>query len=164
MTRCGSGRLGLVGFLQLTDSAFPAGGFGHSGGIEALGARGLVRDAASLEAILAGHRRLTLARGDAWFVGRAYRAAEGFDAPGLCAVASTELAARPAEVQRSAALALGRNLLRTASATLEEDGGGQKLAFAASALGDRAPRATAFGAVAAVLGTGEEEAIEGYVY
>ncbi len=42
---------------QLADAAFPAGGFAHSGGVEAVARRGLVQDSAQLEQLL--HDQLT---------------------------------------------------------------------------------------------------------
>jgi urease accessory protein len=42
----------LLRLLQLTDSAFPTGAFAHSFGLETYVARGVVRDAAALEAFI----------------------------------------------------------------------------------------------------------------
>jgi urease accessory protein len=57
---------------QLADSAFPTGGFAHSGGLEAAWQHGAVRDAAALEAYIDASLRQA-ARGPAVFVAAAWR-------------------------------------------------------------------------------------------
>lgn len=139
------------------------GGFAHSDGVEALVADGLLASREELEALLAAHRRLSLVAGDAWVVGRAHRSAAERDWASLAAVAVHDLALRPAAAQRRASLALGRSLLRVAlTIALPAEAGA--LEAVAAALGERTPRPTAFGAVAAVLGAGERDAVEAYGY
>lgn len=139
------------------------GGFAHSDGLEALAADGLVGGSAGIESLLSAHCRLSLRRGDAWFVREAYRAAEAGDAAALRACARSDVAARAALVQRRAALALGRNLLRVARAIAgprEESA----LASVALALEDDTPRASVFGSLACVFDVDEASAVEGHVY
>jgi urease accessory protein len=78
-------------------------------------------------------------------------------------VAAEDLAARPAETQRAASLSLGTSLLRTVAA-LATPAEVEAVSGLEAALGGRAPRATAFGAVAAVLGAAEEDAAEAHAY
>jgi urease accessory protein len=78
-------------------------------------------------------------------------------------VAELELAARPAGVQREAALAVGGGLLRAAMASALA-GESARVEWIAGSLAGRAPRAAVFGAVSEAFGAGEEQAIEAYAY
>jgi urease accessory protein len=94
---------------------------------------------------------------------RAWGAAANRDADALRLTAERDLAARPAATQRQAALAVGANLLRAArAAALAEERPG--VDWVAATLSGWAPRASAFGAVAAALGASEEDATPAYVY
>jgi urease accessory protein len=139
------------------------GGFAHSDGLEALAAEGLVAGSAGIESLLAAHCRLTVRRADAWFVREAHRAAGAGDATALRACAREDVAARTALVQRRAALALGRNLLRVARA-IAGPGEAAALEDIAGALGDDTPRATVFGALAHAFDVDGDSAVEGHVY
>ena len=122
----------MLGLLLLADSRLPSGGHGHSGGVEALVDRGLLRSEADLAAFLAGRlrdRRGRARRG----CGRRVRAGgagmSAGDAPdterreGHPAGTATDWAAwdhavsarLPAAATRAASYAQGAALLRTAA-------------------------------------------------
>jgi urease accessory protein UreF len=78
-------------------------------------------------------------------------------------VAELELAARPAGVQREAALAVGGGLLRAALAAALA-GESARVEWVAESLAGCSSRATAFGAASEAFGAGEEQAAEAYAY
>ena len=104
----------MLGLLLLADSRFPAGGHGHSGGVEALVDRGLLRSEDDLRNFLAGRLR----------TGAAVLGAAAAVACSLAADAVTDptwerwdaaVSARiPAAATREASWAQGAALLRTA--------------------------------------------------
>lgn len=122
----------------------------------------MLEGAEQLEPLLRAHR-LALGVADGWFVRAAHAAASAHDGGALRDVAGDELASRPAEVQRRAALAFGHALLRAASALAT--GPEQKIvAWVQETLAANAPRATSFGSVAYALGAAAEEAAEAHAY
>ena len=150
----------LLTLLQLADSAFPAGGFAHSDGLEAL--IDIADPHVDVGDVLVAHARMSLGPGEAWFVRRGHRAADGSPA-GILRAAKEDVAARPSRLQREASLTLGGGLLRV-SADLATDDEARAVERVRDALGSVTPRATAWGAVARVLGVGEREAAAGLVY
>jgi urease accessory protein len=91
---------------QLADSTFPAGGFAHSGGLEAAWQAGLITDASGLAGLLGSSLRQT-ARGAVPFVAATCRDPSRFDhADELCdAVLSNHVANRASRLQGQAYLA-----------------------------------------------------------
>lgn len=136
--------------LQLADSAFPAGAYAFSDGLETLTTRGEVRGAADLTAFLRGQ----LAHG--WGVQDAPACALAWEAE---AGALRDLDAllddlKLVEGPRRASLRVGANLRRAARALwpAEED-----------ALPPTRHHATTFGALAGALGATREAAVTAYV-
>src|SRR5579862_8568273 len=104
--------------LLLTDSRFPAGGFAHSGGLEAAVERGLTP--AEVPEFLSGRLR-GVSGPEAFLIVAAARGARGADERSL-AVLDLEAAARcPSHALRATATRLGAQLLRTAAAVWPED-------------------------------------------
>jgi urease accessory protein len=102
--------MGRAALLILADGRFPAGGYAHSGGMEAAVASGSVYDAASLETFCQG--RLHTAGLTA--AGLAASAAAGHDPLALDEAAD---ARTPVPALRQVARRLGRQMLRAARAT-----------------------------------------------
>lgn len=157
-------RAGRLGLLQLADSGFPAGGFAHSGGIETLVRSGAIRDATGLLALLRAQRRLSLDSGDAWFVRNAWEATRQGDGHRLAAIATEDVAARPAASQRRSALGLGQALLRASAAVFREEPAREQHAWVTSTLGDEAPRATVFGSILSVARADRDGAVDAYLF
>lgn len=100
------------GLLLLADSRLPSGGHGHSGGVEALVDRGLLRSEADLAAFLAGR----IATGAAVPAGAAAAACALAVEDDGWAVWDHAVSARlPAAATRAASYAQGTALLRTAA-------------------------------------------------
>jgi urease accessory protein len=101
--------------LLLADGRFPAGGYAHSGGLEASIASGHVHDLASLESFLTG-RAGTVGLVAAAFAAAACRAARAHDTVRLAGL-DIELDARtPSPAQRATSRQLGRQLRRVMAA------------------------------------------------
>lgn len=105
--------LALLGAVQYADSAYPAGGFAHSFGLETAVAEGQISDAATLEQALRTLLERQLALTDAV-------AAAACARPDLARDAFTVIdrrlsATRAARESREASLRMGRRLLETAA-------------------------------------------------
>ena len=135
--------------LLLGDGRFPAGGYAHSGGLEAAVTSGGVRDIASLEAFLNG-RVATAGYVAAAFAAAACHAYHARDEDRLEAL-GPELDARiPSPAQRAVSHRLGRQLAR-ALETIHPD---SRLAK----LGPSPHQPIVFGVAAAGFGLGPREA------
>ncbi len=140
--------------LLLTDSRFPAGGYAHSGGLEAAVEDGLAVD--GVPGFLTG-RLLGVAGPEAHLAAAAARA-ESLDE--LLRL-DLEAAARcPSPPLRTAATRLGAQLLRTAATVWPDDPRIGRYRAASSTT----PRPVAFGLVAAVAGLDAYEAAFAYLY
>ena len=141
-------------FLLLTDSRFPAGGYAHSGGLEAAVEDGLSVD--GVAAFLSG-RLYGVAGPEAHLVAAAARA-ETLDE--LLAL-DLEAAARcPSPPLRTAATRLGAQLLRTAVTVWPDTALIERYRAASSTT----PRPVAFGLVAGAAGLDAHEAAFAYLY
>lgn len=139
--------------MLLADGRFPAGGYAHSGGLEASIRAGRVRDVAGLEAFLRG-RAATTGLVSAAFAAAGWGAfATGTDFDVLAA----ELDARmPSPAMREVSRTLGRQL-RRAVARMRPDPGLERLG--------RAPhQPLALGAASVVLGGGPHDAAAAALY
>jgi urease accessory protein len=104
--------------LMLLDSRAPAGGHGHSGGLEAAVTAGFVAGLPDV-AEFCEHRLRTAGRVAAAFAAAAARLWRGGDGPGRWAELDAELGARlPAEAARTASRQLGSGLRRLLAATV----------------------------------------------
>lgn len=144
----------LFSLLQLCDSAFPSGGFAHSGGLEAALQRGEVARA-SLPGFVAIAVRQA-GRGMLPFVTSAHEAPARW--PALDE--ACELFLR-GHVQNRASRELGRGLLEAAGRALPE---AAPLLARVRATGMAAHHAPAFGAVFAALGFGRAETQAAYLH
>lgn len=135
---------------QLVDSTFPAGGFAHSGGLEAAWQAGLLGDASGLPGLLRSSLRQT-ARGAAPFVAATCRDPTRFEhADVICdAVMSNHVANRASRSQ-------GQAFLATASRVFAQPAIGEFAAASRSSVAGAARRCLhlgpVFGVVAAGLG------------
>jgi urease accessory protein len=143
--------------LLLTDSRFPAGGFAHSGGLEAAVESGLT--AAEVPAFLVGRLR-GVAGPEAILTVAATRAARAAD-EAMLADLDLEAAARcPSPALRTTATRLGAQLLRTAATVWPDDP-------SLAAYRERSsitPRPVAFGVVAAAAALGDLDSAVAYLY
>jgi len=144
----------MLPLLLLTDSRFPAGGYAHSGGLEAAVEAGL--EVSDVPAFLRGRLR-----GVAWpeaCLAVAARRVDGVDA--LLELDAEAVARCPSPPLRLASTRLGSQLLRTATAVWEH----APLLEAYRVASTSTPRPVAFGAVAAVAGLDEHATAYAYLY
>ncbi len=142
----------MLPLLLLTDSRFPAGGYAHSGGLEAAVADGLTVD--QVPAFLCGRLR-----GVGWPEAcLAVAARRAGDVEELLRLDAEALARCPSPPLRLASSRLGSQLLRTASTVWP---GALDEYRAAS---EATPRPVAYGAVAAAAGLDDRETAYAYLY
>jgi urease accessory protein len=140
--------------LLLTDSRFPAGGYAHSGGLEAAVEAGLALE--DVPAFLQGRLR-GVASAEAHLAVAAARAARAGELEALLGLDAEALARCPSPPLRMAASRLGAQLLRSAAVVWPTVG---CYAEASSST----PRPVAFGVVAAAAGLADLELAHAYLY
>ena len=145
-----------LSLLLLTDGRFPAGGYAHSGGLEAAVEDGL--GVAAVPAYLAGRLRGVASAESALAVAAA-RAARAGDLDMLVVLDAEAQARCPSPPLRAAATRLGAQLLRSA-AVVWDDGTLDRYREASAVT----PRPVAFGVVAAAAGLGDRELAQAYLY
>ncbi len=153
----------LISLLHFADSAFPAGGYAHSLGLESYCAAGLVTDRAGLEAFLRALLEGSVGPCDATAAAGAVRATARGDA-GACAELDRTLEAmKPVRELREASRQMGRQTLRVGAALTGDD---RLRAYLADLDGARVPghHAIAFGLVGGALGWAAEDAAAALLY
>jgi urease accessory protein len=143
--------------LQIADSAFPTGGFAHSGGLEAAVQHGRARTSADLGAYVGEHL---------WNVGRASLpfVTAAFDGPGeVWALDAWSDAAITSHVANRASRTQGRTFLATCARIFDEP---PVTAMAARARARQVPAhlGPVFGATLAALGAARREAQALFLY
>lgn len=108
ITRMNEGLPWLAPLLQVSDSAFPTGGYAHSAGFEQIVQLGLVRDAATMAAYIENHVWPSLTYFELPVVRVAQAAANANDIPELQALDEIVDATKGARELREASRALGR--------------------------------------------------------
>jgi urease accessory protein len=154
---------GLLAALQLGDSLFPSGGFTLSHGLETLAERGLVTDAASLEAWIVQTLRWQVGPTDGvasaavWSAGDDLALVAEID----CRLLATKLAREP----REAAQRTGRQMLAALAVVTESmtsaSGSGTLVRFRRDVLAGRSPglQPVVLGLAGRQLGIGRRETV-----
>jgi urease accessory protein len=153
----------LVSLLHFADSAFPAGGYAHSLGLETYCAAGLVTDRTGLEAFLRSHLEGSAGPCDATAAVGAQRAAARGDMAACAELDRTLEAMKPVRELREASRQLGRQTLRVGAALTEDD---RLRGYLADLEAGRVPghHGVAFGTVAGALGWDAEDAAAALLY
>jgi urease accessory protein len=153
-------RAGLLGLLQLCDSAFPTGAFSHSLGLETLVAGGTVRDGATLQAAIVDHLG-AMATSD---LPALRGAAQAMSSERVVALDRTLGATKLARETRAASAATGRSLLDSATALELADR--RPAEYRALVRSGEAPghHAVAHGVVCAALELPVEDAVAAFAY
>jgi urease accessory protein len=143
--------------LLLTDARFPAGGYAHSGGLEAAVEDGLGVDDVPL--FLAG-RMWGVTAAESCLAVAAARAARAADLDRLLALDPEALARCPSPPLRAAGSRLGAQLLRSAAVVWPTEEMIRRYRGASEAT----PRPVAFGVVGASAGLADLEIAQAYLY
>jgi urease accessory protein len=141
----------LVTLLQFADSAFPAGGYAHSFGLEACVQAGLVRDAGGVRGFLRAHLAGSTGPCDATAAVAARAALRDGDLRACRGLDDALEAMKPVREFREASRQMGRQTLRVAAAVTGDARIGQYLA-GVEAGARPGHHALAFGMAAAACG------------
>ncbi len=147
-----------LALFQLADSAFPAGLFAFSHGLETAVQDGSVADATSLESFVGDWLAWTVGPGDATFVASAHRAATEGDVATLADLAAWAHASRLPREGRAAAARPGARMAALAVKLMGETTGAVALR-ALVARREPLPYSVAFGAAAAAFGCDAPSAV-----
>jgi len=153
----------LLPLLHLTDTAFPAGGYAHSFGLETYCQDGRVTDADSLAAFLAMQLEGAAGPCDATAAVTARRRFIAGELTGCRVLDVTLEAMKPARELREASRQMGRQTLRVAGALTAHPA---LTGYLADVDAGRAPghHGVAFGMAAGALGVADEAVAAGYLY
>ena len=153
----------LLPLLHLTDTAFPAGGYAHSFGLETYCQDGRVTDADSLAAFLTMQLEGAAGPCDATAAVTARRRFIVGELAGCCLLDATLEAMKPARELREASRQMGRQTLRVAGALTAHPA---LTGYLADVDAGRAPghHGVAFGMAAGALGVADEAVAAGYLY
>jgi len=153
----------LLPLLHLADTAFPAGGYAHSFGLETYCQDGRVSDADSLVDFLTMQLEGAAGPCDATAAVAARRRFAAGDIAGCAALDATLEAMKPARELREASRQMGRQTLRVAAALSAHPA---LAGYLAEVDGARAAghHAVAFGMAAGALGVADESVAAGYLY
>jgi len=146
-----------LALLLLTDSRFPAGGYAHSGGLEAAVEDGLA--ARHVPSFLAGRLR-GVSGPEACLAVATVRATRSGNLDALARLELEAAARCPSPPLRAVATRLGAQLLRTSATVWPDD----PVIRAYRESGGPSPRPVAFGVVAAAAGLGDSETAHAYLY
>lgn len=152
-----------LSLLHFADSAFPAGGYAHSFGLESGCQAGVVRDRAGLERFLRAHLEGAAGPADATAAVACARAARAGDVAACLAIDERLDAMKAVPAFREGSRQMGRQTLRVAAALT----GGLPLAGYLDAVNaGRAPghHAVAFGMAGGVLGWSSLDVAGGLLY
>lgn len=149
-----------LALLQVCDSAFPAGTFAHSYGLEQLRRDRRVTSPADVEAYVRSLVREQASGADARTTARAYAAAATYDLDALIKADAALFATKAAEELRTASTVTGQRMLLELAAH-EEAQAGLVTAFLAAAQAGHTPgtAAAALGVAGHALGADREDTV-----
>jgi urease accessory protein len=150
----------LLALLQVSDSAFPAGTFAHSFGLEQLAREGYVKTPAEVEAFVSTVLWQSVATADAPAASAATVASGHKDIEALLTADRAYLRLKAAAELRTAALITGRRLLAETAVHVEDS---FLFEYGQAVLADANLGAypVAFGAVCSALGVRAQDAVAG---
>jgi len=148
----------LLTVSQIVNSSFPTGSFSHSYGLETLIAGGEVNDAASLEKLCRAWLRYSVCTADGVAAVQAYRATLDSDLRRLAEIDRRIAAMRLTRETRSASVLTGRALIAAAQIAIDSPIL-RSFASGASGSAEGVQHPVVFGAVMALAGMAEDEAV-----